>query len=445
MRDPEGTIAFTDTSVVRSRQQPLPGNHFLRSPLAQAWRASGAIVPFTVATDARTILAERLPFVSLPTEWCDTQLWDAASLTLDLQQQAVDEGFDMKDASAWNVLFHGTRPTFCDLMSFESLSDRRWWAAGQFSRHFVLPLLLARHRGLHAHLAFAAWRDGVPDEVARRQMGWSRYLTRYWPLMAPSRRSAAVATTPAPQPLDALKQYRGNLHAGLRWMLNGVRPDAPRSGFDAGGWHGYRAGRTHYDDASLVLKRETVARWLAASKPQWVGDLGCNDGEFSRIALETGASVVSIDGDHDCVDALYRAAPRQDRLFPLVAQLDDIGSGRGWAGAEFPGLARRLHGQFDLLLMLAVIHHLAIGAAVPLAAIAELAAQWTRRELVVEWIDPSDPQVRALCEQRRREPGEFSIEAQRAAFEAAGFRLQAETRLAPAARVLACMTLQGHD
>lgn len=444
MRDPDGAVAFTDTTVVRARAQPLPDNHFLRSPLAHRWRDSGAIVPYALLPDSRTILAERVPFVSLPTEWTDTQLWDAASLTLDLQLHAVEEGFDMKDASAWNVLFHGTRATFCDLMSFEPLVDRRWWPAGQFSRHFILPLLLAQRRGLHAHLAFAAWRDGVPDEVARRQLGWTRYLTRYWPLMAPSRRSGPSEPAAPQLPREALYAYRRNLHAGLRWMLQGVRPQPPRAGFRAGGWHGYTAGRTHYDDASLTRKRETVGRWLGALRPAWVGDLGCNDGEFSRMALDTGARVVSIDGDHDCIDALYRSAARQERWFPVVAQLDDIGTGRGWAGTEFPGLAQRLHGRFDLLLMLAVIHHLAIGASVPLPAVAALAAGWTREHLIVEWLDPADPQVRALCEQRRRDPADFSLAAQRAAFEQAGFRVEEEVKLAPAARVLARLSLQGH-
>ena len=48
---------------------------------------------------------EMLPFISYPYEWCFSQLKDAALLTLDLHIAALEEGFLLKDASAYNIQF----------------------------------------------------------------------------------------------------------------------------------------------------------------------------------------------------------------------------------------------------------------------------------------------------------------------------------------------------
>lgn len=438
MRDPDATIEFAPDHVLRHTREPLPADHFLRSALAARWVGEGRLVPFELRDD-RTVVAERLPFVTHPYEWCDAQLFAAARLTLQLQQEAVAAGFDLKDASAWNIVFSGERPMFCDLMSFEPLKSSRWWAAGQFARHFVVPLLLARRRGLASGSSFKAWRDGIPPEVARELLGPSRFLTRYWPLVAASGSEPAAAVEVATDGKEAsaarIAAFRNRLHASLGWMLQGVRP-RPRAG---AGWQTYEADRDHYGAASLDAKRELVGQWLQQVAPSWVADLGCNTGEFSRMALATGARVVAIDADHESIQRLFLATPDDTRLHAMVAPLDDLTGGRGWQGEEIPGLAQRAEGRFDLVLMLALIHHLAIAAAVPLPQVAALAARWSRRWLIVEFIGEQDPQLRLLCGQRRRQAVDFGIGPQRAAFEGAGFVVRAESSLPGASRVLALL------
>ena len=63
----------------------------------------------------------------------------------------------------------------------------------------------------------------------------------------------------------------------------------------------------------------------------------------------------------------------------------------GWRNREQLSLLDRLTGKFDMVLMLAVIHHLILREQVPLAHIADLCASLTRRWLVLEWVPPSDP------------------------------------------------------
>jgi len=438
MRDPRGVLRLMENHATRSLHESLSPDDFLRSDLARRWVADGRLVDYEIVDDW-TLRSPRLPFVTFPDEWCDAQNFDAANLTLELQAEAVERGFDLKDASAWNILFDGARPLFCDLLSFGTLQNRPWWAAGQFARHFLLPLLLSRDAGLHASQAFRVWRDGVPPESARAMLGVSRFLTRYWPLMARAGsggedavRDRELASVSAAD----IGRHRRSLHTSLQWMLNGVRPALQH---ESTTWSSYEEQRGHYNDASLEFKRRQVDEWLQRLQPSWVADLGCNAGEFSSIARLLGAEVIALDADHGAVQRLYRRLGGRSGIHPIFAQLDDLGQGRGWAGVEVPGLAARLDGSVDVVMMLALIHHLAVSAAVRLPQIGQFAYNCTRQWAIVEWLDSSDPLLRRLCVERQRDSSEFSIQRQRDAFVDAGFVVEATSSLPNSSRVLALL------
>jgi len=129
-------------------------------------------------------------------------------------------------------------------------------------------------------------------------------------------------------------------------------------------------------------------------------DLGANDGRFSR-ALEADY-VLAVDGDERVVGDLYRAlhAEGSKTILPLVVDLADASPARGWRGLERRRLEDR--GRPDLLLCLALVHHLAIGRNVPFV---ELVA-WLRSlgaRLVVEFADRDDPMVSRLLAGKREE------------------------------------------
>lgn len=439
MRDPAAQLIMEAERVVRRLHAPMDDRHFLKSKLAQQWCERGDLIDFEILDD-QTVAARRLPFVTQPHEWCDMQLHQAASLTLRLQREAVAAGYDLKDASAWNVIFDGCRPVFCDLLSFELLSSRAWRAAGQYARHFLLPLLVSRRRGLSVDRTFIAWRDGMPEEVARRLIGPSRFATRYWPLMSSPRRAQDPASaTPSDSrsaDTDSLRRFRASLATTLEWMLDGVAPT--RKGDRPTVWGGYVEERPHYSDEALSEKRQVIQRWMHERQPRAVLDLGCNSGEFSRMAVAVGARVIAVDGDAGAVRRLCQEP--LPALHPVLAPLDDLTGGRGWAGREFPGLPERLDQVADMTLVLALLHHLAIAAAVPLQAIADFVGRTSTRWVVVEWLSPADIQVRSLCERFARSPDDFSLDRQREAFERAGWSELDTVPLPGGSRVLALLT-----
>lgn len=432
MRDPQSRLVIGPDQVVRQLRKEVSELHPLHSVHAKQWVSDGVLIPFGWL-DSRQLVSPRIAFVSSPEEWCDAQLLAAAKLSLVLLERANAVGVDLKDASAWNVIFDGCKPVFCDLTSLEPMQTHVWWAAGQFVRHFVSPLWLASATGLQACDVFRMSRDGAQPELVRQTLGWRRYSSRCWPLVADAgeKYNSQVA-----QPVHArTSKYRQHMVASLRWMLAGVNPRKARQT----AWGRYTQERDHYTTVALQAKREQVSQWLTQLKPGWTLDLGSNTGEFAQMAMNTGSRVIALDSDHDAVQAMYLQHEGQERLYPILAKLDDVHSGRGWSGIEHSGLAQRLNACADVVLMLALLHHLCIAAAVHMEQVAKFVANCTRRWLVVEWLESTDPQVRYLCAQHRREPEDFNIASQRQIFHDAGFVLCHELPLPGGHRCLALL------
>ena len=411
MRDVDGSIAFHEQTVVRRINPQAVAKTFLHSPRSAALVQEGKLVPFRF-TDPDTSVSPRLPFVSYPFEWCDAQLHRAAQLTLDVSREILADGYELKDASAWNVIFEGNRALFCDHLSFQPVATRQWWAFGQFTRHFLLPLAASRQRGLKPHRTFSTWRDGLPPDAARELFGASRYLTRYWPLMAKGKSSGNGADNSRAESQG--KPMHGNPYALCQHMLDGAKPR--HAGNSA--WSRYTKERQHYTPQASDDKMRQVAIWLERTKPAWVVDLGCNSGEYSLLAATGGASVIAVDLDHDAIERIVLTHQESSAIHPLVCNLGDMVGGRGWCGDEFPSLMARLTQRADMLLMLALVHHLAISEAISLDNVARMASHITRDYLIVELLADTDPMVQLLCSQRRRDPQDLSIAAQEAAFAA---------------------------
>jgi SAM-dependent methyltransferase len=408
VRDPLGSIRVGSEHIYRSLYLALPPDHFLHDGAARKMVELGQLVPFQLITE-KEITSPRIAFVTYPHEWCNAQFLDAAELTLALSEAALPRGHELKDASAWNVIFDGCKPVFCDHLSFQKISDKRWWAFAQFVRHFILPLCLAKYRQLNASASFVISRDGIDPDVGRSLMGARRFFTRYWLLLLKPRASAQAGRSHAGV---ASNTNHKNLYAMTRWLLDGVR-HVRRS---TSTWLNYTEERAHYTQLASGEKYRVVGTWLAALAPAWVIDLGCNTGEFSKLAASAGAKVVAIDMDHESVQELY-LSNKGEQIYPVVANFDDLSGGRGWGGNEFPGLLTRLVDHADMLMMLAVVHHLAISSAIPYDTIAATAAGLTKRYLIIELLDAGDPLVQQLAAQRSRLPAEFSISLQRNAFD----------------------------
>ena len=147
-RDPSGFVFCHEGSLYRqiSHQYKLHYEALRSSGLYEALVEKGLLIEHrevdlsvTLPDDTfRVIQPDVVSFISYPFEWCFSQLKAAALATLELQKTALDYGLTLKDASAYNIQFIGTRPVLIDTLSFEKYKDGSPWIAyRQFCQHFL--------------------------------------------------------------------------------------------------------------------------------------------------------------------------------------------------------------------------------------------------------------------------------------------------------------------
>jgi ribosomal protein L11 methylase PrmA len=354
----------------------------------------------------------RLPFVSYPYEWSPGQLRAAALLTLEVAEVALDHGCVLRDASAYNVQFVGTSPVFIDTLSFAPRVEGEPWAAyNQFCRHFLAPLALQTRVDHRLVDLLRTDVDGVPLDLASGLLPWS---TRLRPglllhVHAHARATARRRADPDAAPREAtlstralrglLDQLRGTV-TRLRWR----RPPTPWADY-------YTGGIDHYRDEDQATKAAVVRSFVDRVGPSLVFDLGANTGRFSRVAAEGGADVVALDIDHGAVEVAFDQLTDDPvpagSVLPLRHDLANPSPPLGWANGERASLVQR--GPADLVLALALVHHLAIGNNVPLPMVAEHLAS-LGRHVVVEWVPPDDRMARVLMATRQRSYDDYHLE-----------------------------------
>ena len=411
-RDPEGFLFSQKGEIFRQINETGKENfeQLMQSGLYQLLADKGLLIAHKEvkrkAVDPRrahkVIKPVALPFISYPYEWSFSELKDAALLTLDIQKEAIGMGMSLKDASAFNVQFdlENGRPVFIDTLSFENFFEARPWAAyRQFCQHFLAPLALASFRDIRLSQLLRANIDGIPLDLAAKLLPRKAFLrlglyTHLWlHSKAQSRYSDAEVQTEKFTTRMTKTQHLGLLDslrrttASLSWQAKGTE------------WGTYYQ-QTNYEKDAFEAKKKLVRGYLDIADPKTVWDMGANNGVFSRIASENGRATIAFDVDAAAVEQNYlqMKAQQESNLLPLVLDLTNPSPSLGWNNQERLSLPER--GSPDLVMALALIHHLAISNNLPLAYIAEYFSQLSEW-LIIEFVPKSDSQVKKLLVSRK--------------------------------------------
>lgn len=452
-RDPHSAVLLAGDQVLRRLSPPAADDwRRLREAAFFARRVSAGEVIGTeelAATDRPDVGDEtawpvvlrhdRIPFVSYPYEWCFSQLQDAGGLHIDLLLDALAERLTMKDGYAYNLQFRGAAPVFIDVGSFEAYGGGPWAGYRQFCQTILFPLLLQAHRNVSYRPLLRGQVNGIEPVQMRALMG-GRDLMRTGVLKHVVLHSAVDARSAgkgdgsratAEKLRDsgysdavALAAARnvGTLVRRLRW-----KPGESH-------WTTYQQTSTYTDD-ERQQKTAFVTEALARQASRLVLDLGCNDGTFARVAQEHADYVVAVDGDEQTIDALYRQlrAEGNRAILPLVMDLTDPSPAIGWRSRERASFLDRA--RPDAVLALALVHHLAIGANVPLPEVVSWLHGFGGR-LVVEFVEPTDPMAQRLLANK---PEGLFPDYRREVFEellAARFRVEKQVTLTGGTRTL---------
>lgn len=411
-RDPAGFVFLKGGTVYRQINQAGRADFELMqsSGLYSALIKHGLMVPHKAAklsslpADKNRYLViepEPIPFISYPYEWSFPQLRAAALLTLKIQKLALEHGMILKDASAYNVQFIGKRPVFIDTLSFAAYKEGQGWEGyKQFCEHFLAPLALAQFSAEQSLTMLQTYIEGIPLALAvkllPKRARFKKGLLAHLYLHASAQtRHQGSGTASAAKPIRKVSQFAlSGLMASLESSVRALKP--PKTSTEWGDYYEF----TNYDNQAFTDKAKLVDSFLGQLKtsPKLVWDIGANNGEFSELAAKRGAYTIAWDIDPKAVAANYLKRDKLSSLMlPLVQDVVAPSPAIGWELGERFSLLQR--GPADVVLALAVIHHLAIGRNVPFSKIATL-LQKLGNNVIIEFVPKSDSKVQQLLASR---------------------------------------------
>ncbi len=422
-RDPAGFIFTYGGHLYRQINQTGKADfdQFINSGLYDVLIQRKLLIPHTIVqkTDQFGASAERytviqpeeVPFISYPYEWSFAQLKDAALMTLRIQSIALEHGMILKDASAYNVQFIGKEPVFIDTLSFTAYTPGMPWDGyRQFCEQFVAPLALARYTSYDSLRLLQTHIEGLPLKLAcsllplRAKLNRSLLSHLYLHSASQRRFEHSGNQTRQVKPRSMSTFALDGLLASLNRTVRTLKP--PKSQTEWGDYYSF----TNYSEAGFKEKQTAVKDLLGRIQPQpkLVWDLGANNGEFSQLAAERGAYTVAFDIDPIAVgrNYLHRDA-HKTCILPLIQDFTNPSPALGFLSRERDSLFQR--GPADVVMALALIHHLAIGRNLPLARIAEFLAA-TGKHVIIEFVPKDDSKVQILLASRKDIFPQYDIE-----------------------------------
>ena len=369
-------------------------------------------LPYTTSFNlpaGRLILPQQIDFISYPYEWSFDMWQDAALLTLQIASASLEKGMLLKDATPFNVQFQKGRPVFIDSLSFDKYEEGKPWIAyRQFCECFLAPLLLMHHCRHDTNKFFTAFPNGIPLDMLisllPKKASWNLDTWLHIYLQAK---------------LSHKSKYKKNTdrHFSKKKMLvllNGLQSFVKKLSLkkSSSAWDDYYTttitGSTYLDE-----KTKLVNAFLHDISYSSVIDLGANDGHFSL--LQKDKRVIAIDADANCINELYKKARKEQLdILPLAIDLLAPSPAIGWNNRERDSITARL--KADLVMALALLHHLAITNNVPLPSI----AAWLKpmsEYLLIEFIPKEDEKLQLLLQNREDIFTTYSVSSFKEAFE----------------------------
>lgn len=406
-RDPSGFLFLHEGHLYRQINSSYQENfeHLIHSGLYQRLVETGLLLSHEEVTEKfertgsyyKIIQPQPIPFISYPFEWCFSQLKDAALLTLKVQKISFEFGMSLKDSSAYNIQYFQGTPIFIDTLSFQKYQEGSPWIAyRQFCQHFLAPLVLMAYRDIRLNQLLKIYLDGIPLDLtnallpARTRFKWT--ILSHISLHSRSQKYFAKRPKTFGHSRISKRGFQGlisSLESGVRalkWKPQEVE------------WQNYYQ-ESNYSPESMDHKIQLVEQCLEQIEPTTLWDLGANTGVFSRLASKRGINTISFDLVPACVEKNYLEAISQGEknLLPLILDLTNPSPGLGWANEERISLVER--GPVEVIMALALIHHLAIGNNLPFDKIASFFNK-VGDSLIIEYVPKTDPQVQRLLATR---------------------------------------------
>lgn len=329
-------------------------------------------------------------------------LKESALLTLDISLRMVESNIMLQDASPYNIFFDFTKPVFIDLGSFVPAYDDYLWAPyQQFCNFFLFPLYLYSSgisdlpRKLLQDCSHGVSAQNVARILGLKDKFKSRgYMSR---ICIPELITRLFKNVYDREKITSLSSRLGKqieMQKMRKKFFLSLRRDVERiNDIDSmGDWSDYYSKT---NENVLAEKKRILETIFNELRPATVLDIGCNIGVFSLMAERSGASVVAVDTDHDCVNRLYRLAVKEGlKILPIVMNVLDPSPSIGWRGIQYSSAQERL--KCDMVLAQALLHHLIFTGGQDFHRSIQSIKDFQLDSLVIEYVDINDPMAKLL-------------------------------------------------
>ena len=345
-----------------------------------------------------TIKPEQV-FISYPWEWCFSQLKDAALTTLKIQQIALDYNMSLKDANCFNIQFLNNKPLLIDTSSYETdIEGQAWVAYKQFCENFIAPLALMAYSDLSLNKLFLMNINGIPLELTSKLLPFKTKfnLNLFTHIHLHSKMQNKYSENSQKMSnIKIDKQQLKNIIKNLQTTVENINLQKYKTE-----WENYYSF-TNYTEKSFDEKYNIIDKYRSIISPKNVWDFGSNTGIFSRIFSKSNSNVTAFDIDPMAIEKNYLKIKKdnENNIFPLVFDLANPSPALGWANKERKNLLQRAQ-NIDLILALALIHHLRFTYNIPFENMAKYFCSISKY-LIIEFVDKNDSKVQKMLLNRK--------------------------------------------
>ena len=392
-RDPAGKIFYHNNKVFRKlsedgfkRFQYILENEILKKSIDNKFLINSRLLnekekkELDLNPNDKILEHETVPYISYPYEWSFGQLKDAALFHLDFNLFLLSLNSTLIDASAFNVQFVGSKPMFIDILSLKEYKEGEPWAGHkQFCENFLNPLILKSKKGIKFNNWFKGNLEGIQtDELDKLlsifdKISYNIFFHVYLLNKLEQKQKLRKSLKPIKKKQFVSKKSLELILKQIRKFILNLKDHKTETV-----WDGYSKDNS-YTSEEEQIKKNIVSSFIKKNNFNLIADIGCNDGEYSKIALQNGCgTVIGFDFDINTIDQAFTNAKINEMMFlPLFLDASNPSTNLGWNENERKSFNKRA--KFDAIIALAFEHHLSIAKNIPL-------------EQVVSWLVSLSPQ-----------------------------------------------------
>ena len=290
----------------------------------------------------------RIPFLTRPEEWSRKFLRDAALCGIELNLELLPFGLGTIDFHAANIQQQGRcSPVWIDFGSICPLDsiDQGKGALSELQKYYLRPLyLLSQSKNMNRACRILLADGGIEE-------GEFNDLT-----------NSFIPT--------AGRDRKDQLEKIHKWISTLCFPSLSTE------WENYqqKSNNFNFDPNKADPRSKIVYDIIQNIQPENVVDLSCNAGNFSLMAGRLGAAVFSVDLDEGAIEKLYDLTKNIEENISITTALRNL------------AVEQKHIIQGELVLALALTHHIGISQRYPFSLIAKVFSSYSTEALLTEFM-----------------------------------------------------------